>query len=1013
MELLYKLCLFLSLIPLSSSLDWDSDIVTTDEEKIKEDKDHLSQYFNETKKNADFFPSWHNMSKLIGPFEDVDEKKIHNHDYTKMTAWLKETALAYPNITSLYSAGKSTEGRDLWVLIISDNPTVHEELEPEIKLVGNMHGNEVVGRETILYLIDVLCKNYGKNEWLSSLVDGMRIHLMPSMNPDGYERGFDGDRVGYTGRENVHGIDLNRNFPPKYPNHREKTSGLYPEKETVAVMAWLKSYPFVLSANLHGGSLVANYPMDDSEDGRDGVYTPSEDDRLFVELAYRYARAHSNMWKSGRRCGLSTEGDVFINGITNGAGWYHLAGGMQDWQYRFTNSLEITVEMGCFKFPTNAMYPKLWEEHKFALLSFIALGMGGVRGIVRDSNGQPVANATILVDQGKPIYSTPQGEYWRILPPGDHTVTIVADSYESESFSVSLHLPSSVVVRNVSVSSCSSPVDKGRSVYRRGQGKTRIAIIGYSSVSHVSLSRLLTESCLSSSPTQVPSDLSLLIIPSYSSAHSTTITNFQPKSIIVITSGAPSSVIFSQRDTFPPQFHKDNLDKSLAKAIPSNGACKNEGSETRLAQEVDTFNVEKAFSLSISIGCEGEEDYDKRWAAIFGTVEMVGRLLSSDSVSEYSVLPSANPLDHFSPTEALLSTSASLSIFENEQKCAHRIEHDRLTITAVGTGRPPFTLVTAIEKRTESFVYEYLAALCNSTLSRHVELKKRGTILFVPEIPNTQQNCHDYGSIDPFRFLFQDVQSAIPSLDMAIFVATGGLKVRYLDPSGHGLSKSMGEAYKKEQQLIKTAEFDVCSSDRNTISGGRTMSGKEALGGMNWSDTQWEGRAAADALLLQVGCCYEERASSGHYGDNEKALTAALETRTRGFSVPKDASLVRDMTTKKEWRGRDGAVFVPLSYGVHQMEIEWKNGNNKIIQFTITTSHQLEEYLPSSLSSFPILPAALLAAFILIIGFVALRQMGVSLYRRPFSESTVGFERIPLYISEDEDEDDVIDIRKL
>lgn len=37
---------------------------------------------------------------------------------------------------------------------------------------------------------------------------------------------------------------------------------------------------------------------------------------------------------------------------------YHLAGGMQDWQYRFTNSLEITIEMGCFKFPTNAMLPK-------------------------------------------------------------------------------------------------------------------------------------------------------------------------------------------------------------------------------------------------------------------------------------------------------------------------------------------------------------------------------------------------------------------------------------------------------------------------------------------------------------------------------------------------------------------------------------------------------------------------------------------------------------------------------
>lgn len=55
------------------------------------------------------------LSFSIGEFEDVDKSKIMNHDYARMSGWLKETALSYPNITSLYSAGKSTEGRDLWV----------------------------------------------------------------------------------------------------------------------------------------------------------------------------------------------------------------------------------------------------------------------------------------------------------------------------------------------------------------------------------------------------------------------------------------------------------------------------------------------------------------------------------------------------------------------------------------------------------------------------------------------------------------------------------------------------------------------------------------------------------------------------------------------------------------------------------------------------------------------------------------------------------------------------------
>lgn len=49
-----------------------------------------------------------------------------------------------------------------------------------------------MGRELVLLLMQYLCKEYkDRNPRTQRLVEGIRIHLVPSLNPDGHETAFE------------------------------------------------------------------------------------------------------------------------------------------------------------------------------------------------------------------------------------------------------------------------------------------------------------------------------------------------------------------------------------------------------------------------------------------------------------------------------------------------------------------------------------------------------------------------------------------------------------------------------------------------------------------------------------------------------------------------------------------------------------------------------------------------------------------------------------------------------
>lgn len=330
------------------------------------------------------------------------------------------------------------------MLEISDQPGIHEPGEPEFKYVANMHGDEVTGREMLLHLIHHLLTNYTTNPEVRNLVDSTRIHLLLSMNPDGYEISSSEDKKSIRGRYNANGVDLNRNFPDRFG----RSSGLR-EPETRAVMDWLTQYQFVLSANIHGGALVVNYPYDNSKDTSD-IYTATLDDDIFVQLALSYSQVHPTM-HLGKSCG-----ETFLNGITNGAAWYSIDGSMQDYNYVYSGCMELTLEQSCIKYPAARELESLWSANKAPLIALMKEVHKGVKGFVVDEDGSPIAGANVSIGGHKDfmVQTASDGDYWRLLAPGSYLSIVRVHGYKEECKIVDIREREMAVVVNFTMETC-------------------------------------------------------------------------------------------------------------------------------------------------------------------------------------------------------------------------------------------------------------------------------------------------------------------------------------------------------------------------------------------------------------------------------------------------------------------------------------------------------------------------------------------------------------------------------
>ena len=318
--------------------------------------------------------------------------------YEQLTNNLKSLATKYPKIAKLFSIGKSVQGRELWVMKISDNVDV-DEVEPEFKYISSMHGDEITGRELTQYLIRDMLEAYGSDSQITSLINNTEIYIMPSMNPDGSK---------LRRRANANGFDLNRNFPDwtkKEPNTWNRR-----QAETAAVMKFQAQRQFSLSANFHGGAVVVNYPWDSS-------YTHHPLDNLIKNLSLQYADLNPAMRNS----------TDFNRGITNGAQWYVLYGGMQDWSYYWHNDLQVTVELSNAKWPRYSEIPSFYADNKDSMLHYATLVHQGA-GFKFNSNKSGLVEIIALTNGESSLGKFPfhAGEFYKVLPKGNYRFKVTS-----------------------------------------------------------------------------------------------------------------------------------------------------------------------------------------------------------------------------------------------------------------------------------------------------------------------------------------------------------------------------------------------------------------------------------------------------------------------------------------------------------------------------------------------------------------------------------------------------------
>jgi len=353
---------------------------------------------------------------------DLNEAKSFQFypTYPQYLQIMQDFASSYPEICRLDTFGTSEEGRLLLALKISDQAGL-DEPEANFFYSSTMHGNEILGYVLLLRLADSLLTGYGQDAEVTALVDQLQIWINPLANPDGSFSADHGLSLQHSTRTNVQWVDLNRDFPDPSMDEADDTTGR--AMETRYMMEFMRTHPFTLSANIHSGAEVVNYPWD---------HTPylHADDDWFRFISREYADE-----------AMAVDPDYMFGwpdvGITNGYAWYQAMGTRQDYVNYYLGGREVTLELSLDYLLPAAQLQEYWDINVRSLFNYMSQCLYGIRGTITDlESGDPIGARLEILDHDS-VYSVvhsteSHGDFYRLMKEGTYDLGITAPGYHGD-----------------------------------------------------------------------------------------------------------------------------------------------------------------------------------------------------------------------------------------------------------------------------------------------------------------------------------------------------------------------------------------------------------------------------------------------------------------------------------------------------------------------------------------------------------------------------------------------------